>query len=230
MLSECPCRSLRGVHSHRIHPSPVAMIRLPKTYSQRDPKWGMKEMGTSGLLLKDWGCTFTCGVMLAQAFAKDISMGDALRKMNEVGGFNAYGSLDWRKFAEVLGLDFGYRWDTEADPKIKFERVSEITGFRHVERLASWGIPTIAFVDNNRDGKPNHWVVYLGDGMVADPWDGQIKPMSTFKHLYGYAIMNGTPALSGGKMAPIVGKANDIAHGRNVALNAKEINQVVNRP
>ena len=206
------------------------MIKLPTIISQRDPMWASQKLGNSGLSVGDWGCTLISCIMASQAFGKPVYVLGTLAKMNQEGGFSSGGSLNWLIIAEMLGIDFAYRWETDADPTNRFERIHEIDGFRHIEWLASVGIPTVVFVDTNHDAKPNHWVVYVGDGMVVDPWDAQTKPLSAFERLYGYAIFTGTPVLSGGKFAAFVGKANEIAHGRNVELNAKEIMQTVSRP
>lgn len=206
------------------------MIHLPQIISQRDPRWASLKLGNTNLTVGDWGCTFTSGIMLAQAFGRNLDLLAVLKWMNENGGFDDKGAVMWLTFAKALGLDWGYRWETVADPTLRFERISEIDGFFHIDRLAAWGIPNIAFVDTDHDGKANHWVVYLGDNLVADPWDAQVKSFDVFGHLYGYAIMLGTPILGGGKVASIIGKANDIACGRNVELNAKEIIQLVTRP
>lgn len=206
------------------------MIPLTQLLSQRDPSWANRYLGETSMMVGDWGCTLTASVMAAQAFGKNLTMHAVLDEMNKQKGFNAGGSLDWRVLAKALGLEWGYRWETDADLRNKFERVKEVDGFRHIEWLASVGIPTVVFVDTNHDEKPNHWVTYIGDGKVADPWDGQIKPMSTFERLYGYAVFTGTPVLTGGKVAVLIGKANEIAQGRNITVNAKEIIQTVIRP
>lgn len=208
------------------------MIFLPRILSQRDPQWKGLTLGTSGLSIGDWGCTLISCIMAAQAFGRNLEVEDVLSRMNQKGGFSAGGSLNWLIIAEVLGVDFGYRWETDADPTNRFERVKEIDGFRHIERLATvFGIPTVVFVDTNHDARPNHWVVYIGSGMVVDPWDGQTKPLAVFERLYGYAIFTGTPILIEGEKVPsMIGKANEIAHGRNVDLNTKEIMNAVIRP
>lgn len=210
------------------------MIQLPKILSQRDPLWARQTLGASGLTVGDWGCTFTSCVMIATAFGKHPNLVTVLNAMNsDPQGFAPNGSLNWLPIAKHLGIDFLYRWETDADPSNRFERVKEIDGLRHVERLAEWGIPTVCFVDTNHDAKPNHWVVYVGDGMVADPWDGTVKPMSVFERLYGYAIFMGQPAYAPagkGQVASLVGKANEIVRGRNVALNISEIMDAVKRP
>ena len=197
---------------------------------QGDPRWGHMQLGSSGLKMESWGCTFTSGVMVAHAFGKQQSVVSALESMNREGGFDFQGNLYWQKFAQVLGLDFGYRWDTDANGSPSHSTVREMAGWRHINWLADVGIPTMVFVDTNHDGRANHWCAYIGDGMLNDPWDGREKPLESFGRLYGYAIMNGTPALTGTKYGAMVGKANEIAKGRNIELNSREILSLVNRP
>jgi len=213
------------------------MITLPKDLilSQRDPKWAGIKLGASGLTMGDWGCALTCVIMAAGAFGKKADPIAVIAALNANGGFisggESNGSVIWTKVAQVLGIDFLYRYETDADPTNRFERVKEIDGFRHVERNASRGFPTPCHVDTNHDGKPNHWVLAIGDGQCIDPWDGQVKPLSTFQRLYGYAIFAGLPAYDPSNgIGTLLGKANEIFHGRGVQTYVNEIVDVIKRP
>ncbi len=207
------------------------MIAQLPLYSQRSSLWFDAKMIPSPWSLGQQGCTLTAACSMAKAFGKDINPLTANKEMVRLGGYDNTGSLSWLVLAKVLGIDFGTRWDTNANVAPNHSQVVEMDGFRHIERLAKWGIPSICWVDTDHDGKANHWVTYVGDGQVIDPWDGAVKPMSVFERLYGYAIFNGTPVYAeDGKVAAMIGKANEVAHGRNVALNSKEIMDTVNRP
>lgn len=202
---------------------------LPR-FSQRDPRWASLTMGASGKTLGDWGCTLTCGAALSHAFARGVTPDVLLQRMNAANGFDAEGSLSWLALMKCVGIDFGYRWDTDANVAPNHSQVIEAAACDHVEWLASTvGYPSVCWVDTDHDGKANHWVLAVGGGQCIDPWDGQAKPIRSFGRLYGYAVPNGD-AVYGTKVTAMVAKANDIAHGRNVALNAGEIMQVVNRP
>lgn len=203
---------------------------LPRL-SQRDPKWSSLKLGNSGLTVGDWGCTFIASCIAAKAFGKTVDPMRALSSMNSIpGGFEPNGSLNWQPMAKVLGIDHGYRWDTNANVQPNHSLVYEPAAIAHIEWLASVGIPTVCWVDTDHDAKPNHFVCYVGEQKCIDPWDGQLKSMiSVFKRLYGYEIFTGD-AIYGTKITALVTKANEIKFGRNVDLNAREIMDVVLRP
>jgi hypothetical protein len=60
---------------------------------------------------------------------------------------------------------------------------------RVVENIMK-GIPIIVKVDGKPLGGLSHYVVAIGDGKIVDPWDGKIKPFSSYKplgyHVYTY--------------------------------------------
>lgn len=209
-------------------------MTLPITQlSQRDPRWANLLLGKSGLTVGQFGCTFTAGVMAAQAFGKALDLPTVLAACAAApDAFNGDGTVNWLPFARELGLDFGYRMDTTANVAPNHLQVSESAALRHLDWLATLGVPVLCWVDTDHDGKANHWVLSVGEGYCLDPWDGQKKELlPSFGHLYGLAIFNGTPVMAeNGKVGALVGKANEISRGRNVALNASEIMQVVNRP
>lgn len=205
------------------------MIPNLPLYNQRNAAWFSEKMTPSPYVLGQQGCTLTAGCTAAKAFGKDINPLVANREMVRLGGYNNEGSLDWQVFARVLGLDWGYRMDTTANTAPNHSQIHELDALRHIERLAKWGIPSIVWVDTDHDGKPNHWCCFIGDGQLIDPWDAQQKPLSAFERLYGYAFFNGTPAYADDKIGAVIGKANEISHGRNVNLNASEIMQLINR-
>lgn len=188
-------------------------------------------MGHSAYSLSQQGCTVTSLAMLSFAFGKNLNPKQLCDAMNSDGTcFNIDGTLNWIPTAKVMGLDWGFRWDTTAASEPNHSVVNEDAAKAHVERLSQWGIPTVVWVDEFHDGKPQHWCCYVGDGMVHDPWTGEHVELASYTHLYGYAIMLGTPVLTGGKIGQMVGKANEIYQKRNVDLNAQEIIEAVTRP
>jgi hypothetical protein len=59
-------------------------------YAQRDPNWGNLELGTSGLLVKDEGCTTVCS-----AACLSVDPINFVSKMNANSGYTAGGLLRW---------------------------------------------------------------------------------------------------------------------------------------
>lgn len=206
------------------------IIPVPK-FNQRDSQWFAEPMGHSPFSLGMQGCTVTSLSMLSFAFGKNLNPKQLCDAMNSDGTcFNTDGTLNWLPTAKVMGIDWGFRWDTTAANEPNHSVVNEDAAKAHVERLSQWGIPTAVWVDENHDGKANHWCCYVGDGMANDPWTGEQVALSTYTHLYGYAIMLSTPVLTGGTVGQMAGKANEISNHRNVDMNANEIIQCVTRP
>lgn len=188
-------------------------------------------MGQSGQTLGQQGCLITASASAAFAFAKQTNPLVLCRQMSQAGGFDQTGSANLLTLAKCLGLDLGFRYDTNANVAPNHSQVNEAMGLLHIERLAKWGMPSVIWVDTDHDGKPNHWVCYLGQGQVLDPWDGQQKGFdAVFKRLYGYFFFVGQPAWADDSVGVLIGKANEIYDGRNVVLNAKEIMDTVKRP
>jgi hypothetical protein len=52
-------------------------------------------------------------------------------------------------------------------------------------------VPCIVQVDGTPIGGTIHFVVYIGNGQLVDPWDGQVKPTSTYT-AQSYAVIKGT--------------------------------------
>lgn len=114
-------------------------------YAQTDPQWAGKELGTSGLKVRDFGCTIT-GV--AQAFTlagySYVTPGYLVDKMNEVGGFTSGGLLIWAKLKEAL-------------PEIQYE--FSLDGSRkYMLAQGTWG-------------KYLHWILVIG-AQTINPYDG----------------------------------------------------------
>lgn len=206
------------------------MINL-KPVSQNDPRWRDDFLGSSQVTIGAYGCAMCSSLMAAQAFAVSKTP-DEIALHSEV--FDPIsGALSWQPLAIAIGVDFGYRYDTDTNPNPRHMRVQESAARLHIDFLASLGIPAICKIDSNPNTPEldEHWVTYVGDGMCIDPWDGRLRPLGeTYGKLWGVGILNGTPVLVGGKLAAMVGKANEIHRGRNVDLNASEIMQVINRP
>lgn len=95
-------------------------------YAQTDPQWAEKELGESGLKMKNFGCTITA---VAQAFTlagySHVTPGFLLDRMNEVGGFtdknhqSGAGLILWAKLTEALnGISFGFSLDGSLPYKV----------------------------------------------------------------------------------------------------------------
>jgi len=135
-------------------------------YSQRDKKWGEKYLGFSRTKIKDAGCTITCLAMVA-----GLTPDEANERLKKVNGFAQKNLVIWKKIT-CLGLEFiwrGYKYENE-----KVKEAIRKYGFCLVNVLA---------------GKVKHWVLFIGNQKMIDPWDGREKSTSTYKKLLGYCII-----------------------------------------
>lgn len=164
-----------------------------KAYSQNDVAWKGEMLGESNTSIGSHGCTITCVAMLA-----GIDPKEANSRLRNGGGFAApTGSpsqknlILWTKIQACISwLQFewrGYSYTDDDNPKV-------------AAAIAKNGGCLVA-VDGTPIGggsKDGHWVLYIGNQKLIDPWDGKTKPTSSYKAT-GYAIINkvGEPPTSG---------------------------------
>jgi hypothetical protein len=140
--------------------------------SQRDPKWASKVFGDpehSTSKIGDYGCLLTCLAMVS-SLTPDV-LND---KLVEVHGWQN-DLLIWGKVKEAIPFDFKFpvAFDNDA---VKQEIVTN--GF------------CVVWVDF--DGKittPSdmHWVVYIGNQQMIDPWTGTTKSTGWYPLIKGYS-------------------------------------------
>lgn len=138
--------------------------------SQRDPKWGNIKLGTSATFIKDYGCTITCIAMIVGTTPDVVN-----DRMKAVGGFSNGNLVIWAKIAEAF-------------PGISVNRV---WSYDNTAVLAA--VPNVLV---EVDAKPiggtgKHWVVYVGNKRLYDPWTGTDRPTSDFPGQSGYCVLTG---------------------------------------
>lgn len=122
-----------------------------KYYSQRDPKWANLKLGNSNSTIGRYGCFLTSLAMLAE-----IPPDQANEKLKKEGAFSKDLIIS-DKAADALGLEY-------SPPA----RSAHFVPY----------YDCIAEVDFNpaTAKKEQHFVVYLTDGKIVDPWDLNPKP------------------------------------------------------
>ena len=148
-----------------------------KIFWQRDPRIKDIILGTSSLTLGQAGCTLGCVGKHA-----DLSIEDVNERLNKVGGFAVPANdpkeknlIIWAKIKEAIPwLEFewrGYAYENE----------------RVLEAIKNYG-GCLVEVDAKRIGATRHWVYYLGNQKMYDPWYGNEKITSYYPPI-GYAII-----------------------------------------
>jgi hypothetical protein len=136
-----------------------------KLLSQNDLKWKYKQLGTSPKSIGSHGCTITCLSMLA-----DVTPDFTNQRMNAVKGYANGNLVIWSKVPEAL-------------PNLKF--IKRVNGYNNPEVAAN--LPCLVEVDGAPIGGYRHWVVFVGNKQLYDPWDGKVKHTGMYRPT-GYAI------------------------------------------
>lgn len=150
----------------------------PIPRSQRDPQWANIILGQSTKSIGTHGCTITA---IAMKFGVDPKFVN--ERLNAVDGYLAENPGDpfnpqkdlviWKKLEQALpGVVFNYKYNNYDDNIVKAN------------------LPCIVEVDGAPIGGSRHWVLYIGDGQLIDPWDGKVKPISIYKPL-SFVVLTG---------------------------------------
>lgn len=143
--------------------------------SQRDPKWGEITIGNSNSKIKDFGCTITSIAILAGTTPDVVNA-----YLTAVNGFSV-DRIIWQKLNETkLGVTFpdGGRQYIYNDEAVR-KAIEENFGC-----LVEVDYDGVVSTSSDR-----HWVLFIGDHKLIDPWDGKVKPTSSYPILKGYAIL-----------------------------------------
>ena len=136
--------------------------------SQRDLRWSRQQLGTSNTTIGSHGCTITCIAMLVGTTPDVVN-----KELKRIGGFANGNLVIWSKVPTAF-------------PQLTF--VKRVNSYNNSDVLAN--LPCLVEVDF--DGSPvtfgNHWVVFIGNKRLLDPWVGQERATSVYPILKGYAV------------------------------------------
>src|SRR3990167_3154104 len=158
------------------------MLKL-ELWSQRDARWKDDKYGESENTIGQLGCATTCVASILKYYGYDTypKRLDDLLASNK--GYSQKTLIIWSKIAELF-------------PRVKFEgRFYSYTNTKVIEWLAR-GIPVLVQVDAAPIGAAGtqHWVVFIGDKKVYDPWTGAGTPTDKWTPT-GMAVFSGMPAV-----------------------------------
>lgn len=134
--------------------------------SQRDPRWSNIKLGTSDKTIGSHGCTITCVAMLAGTTPDVVN-----QKLLAVGGYAEGNLIIWSKINAAI-------------PWLKWEW----RGYEYENDKVASSLPCLVEVDGSRIGGSRHWVVYIGNQQMLDPWYGNQKSTSYYPPT-GYSII-----------------------------------------
>ena len=134
--------------------------------SQRDPRWKDIKLGTGSTSIGGEGCLITCLAMLASTTPDVVN-----EELKRVGGYQNGNLVIWSALDRTnLGFQF-----IERSKVYNNEKVSN-------------NLPCIVEVDGSRIGAKQHFVLYIGNKRMIDPWTGVDKDTSYYPAV-GYAIV-----------------------------------------
>lgn len=141
-----------------------------KIYSQRDWRWYWKRVGFGKGHFGNIGCTVTALTGLLFVAGYDLTPPQVAEKLRSVNAFIG-DLLYWSRVEKAF-------------PKVKFQWRFYKYNNVEVKKLVDKGIPVL--VEVLLSGS-RHWVLFLGDKKMSDPWTGKVLSTSTYP-LIGYAV------------------------------------------
>lgn len=147
-----------------------------KVFSQRNGEWANDKMGSSGLTIHNFGCTITSlSSLLCWAGYMETPKTVNRRLTANKGYYKDTALLLWPKVTQL--------W-----PALKWVK----RGYNYSNMEVAWYVygkktPVLVEVNGAKIGASRHWVLFLGDGKMMDPWYGTIRPTSTYP-LTGYSL------------------------------------------
>lgn len=136
--------------------------------SQRDPAWASTKLGFSNKTIGTHGCTLTCLSMLLQSVGYAGLRPDVLNDQLKRANAFAQGNLIvWARVAAIY-------------PKLQWMWRGYAYDNTVVKNSILKGVPVPIEVNGQKIGATKHWVLYLGDQKMVDPWFGDIKPTSFY--------------------------------------------------
>jgi len=139
-----------------------------RTLSQRDDRWKNIKLGTSNVTIGSHGCTITCIAMLADTTPDVVNT-----RFLSVNGYADGNLVIWDKIKEAL-------------PDMYCQKI----GWTYDNSDVSKNLPCLVEVDGTPIGAPRHWVIYIGNQKLLDPWTGKEEPTSKYKPI-SYRIIKG---------------------------------------
>lgn len=141
-------------------------------YSQNDPRWKNKKLGTGNGTIGKLGCALTCIAMLSDT-RPDVLNDELIRG----GAFVSGDLMVWDRAAALKGLPYS------------------------ANRTSVIKYPVVVETDHYKpQGIPQHFYILHANGSVWDPADGKIKPNPYNKKSYRNVSTNQQTPPTGGIM------------------------------
>lgn len=141
-----------------------------RVYSQRDWRWRWSKFGFGGGTFGSYGCTTVALTSLLFTLGYDLTPPQVAERLRKVKAYTG-DLLIWGR----VQLAF---------PKVKFVWRNYAYKNAPVKEAVEKGMPVMVEVLLNGH---RHWVLFLGDQKMMDPWNGRVISTATYP-LIGYAL------------------------------------------
>lgn len=157
-----------------------------KAFSQNDPSWKNDKHGTSNSTIGSTGCTITDLTMQLVSIGYNETPKTVDDKLTANGGYASGNLIIWQAINKI--------W-----PRAKFQwrgySYTDDDNAKVSDAIKKYGSCLVAVNGAPIGGatKDGHWVLYIGNQKLIDPWDGREKPTSSYAAT-GYSIIELLPA------------------------------------
>lgn len=152
-----------------------------KAFSQNDPAWKSDKHGTSSSTIGATGCTITALTMQLVSIGYNETPKTVDDKLTANGGYASGNLIIWQAINKI--------W-----PRAKFNwrgySYTDDDNAKVADAIAKYGSCLVAVNGSPIGGaaKDGHWVLYIGNKKLIDPWDGKEKATSSYSAT-GYSII-----------------------------------------
>ena len=161
-------------------------------YSQRDTRWKDEKLGYGSTTIGNFGCTISAlsQLLLINGYSETPSTVNAKLKAN----------------AGFVGTNQNLLVWTAIEKAFKAKHLKRAYSYNNTEvadAISKYG-GCLVEVDGSRIGAPTHWVLYIGNQKMIDPWTGTEQATSYYPPK-GYSIIS-VEKNTGGDMTMTVPK------------------------
>lgn len=137
--------------------------------NQKDPKWANKKLGNSKLTIGSSGCLVTSIAMIAGSTPDVVN-----DKLMAVKGFDGP-LVVWSAISKAL-------------PKLKF--VWRSYSYNNTQVLEAIKKNGYCLVEATTLFNGKHWIVFIGNRQLLDPWYGTQRSTSSYWRYTGFAVID----------------------------------------
>jgi hypothetical protein len=138
-------------------------------YSQRDPLWASERLGTSSSTIGGYGCLITAIASALTDAGKPYTPGTLNAWLVLNGGYSGGNNFVFASVDKLAVMKYEYMIECATKPAPLTQLEAELKAGKFVIVKVDFTPGTVAI--------DQHWVRYIGNGEMLDPWQGDIAPI-----------------------------------------------------